>query len=182
MESKKERRERAEGIVAVCLPSAGNELVKEKSKWFIGRKGGNRKGEDSEKERKRLDVIGESLCLFVFSLFLFFTISHLSFPLCPFVKRSAAPPPLSTATCASSSRLYSTPIVSSYIDSFEVYFCPAFVRSLSRDLPLSPLCVPHSRRPATFLFARVSMAAKSAVSPSLPRHTSFGTRKKMQIG
>ncbi len=95
--SKQERGESCRaGIVAVCLPSAGNELVKEKSKWFIGRKEGNRGREDSEKERKRLGVIGESLCLFVFSLFLFFTTSHLSFPHCSFVKHSAPPPTPST--------------------------------------------------------------------------------------
>lgn len=79
------------GIVAVCLLSAGNELVKEKSKWFIGRKGGNRGREDSEKERKRLSVIGESLCLFVFSLFFVSYYFSPVFPSCPFVKHSTPP-------------------------------------------------------------------------------------------
>ncbi len=178
------------GIVAVCLPSAGNELVKEKSKWFIGRKEGNRGREDSEKERKRLGVIGESLCLFVFSLFLFFTTSHLSFPRCPFVKHSTTTTPLHPPhTFASSSCLHPTPIVSSYIDSFEVYFCPPFVHSLSRDLPLSPLCVPHSHRPAIFLSTRVSMAATKYFTPlfnsrsfALSAHKFWDSSKKMLIG
>lgn len=117
----------------------------------------------------------------VFFLFLFFTISHLSFPLRPFVKHCTAPLPTATTTFASSSCLYFTPIVSSYIDSFEVYFCPAFVRSLSRDLPLSPLCMPHFHRPAIYVSARVSMAANSTVSSLYVGTQVLGPEQKMQM-
>jgi len=106
----------------------------------------------------------------VFSFFLYFTISHHVFPPCPFVKHTTPPHTHThTLTFTSSCCLRPTPIVSSYIDSFEVYFCPSFVRSLSRDLPLSPLCVPHSHWPAILLSTTVSMALTKYCTPPFNR-------------
>lgn len=172
------------GIVAVCLPSAGNELVKEKSKWFIGRKGGNRGREDSEKERKRLGVIGESLCLFVFSLFLFFTTSHLSFPPCPFVKHSTTPlpflhpphthlpaPPVFTLhpLCQATLTLSkSISVLLLFAHSLVIYLCHLFVCLTLIGLP--------SFSSPEFLWQRRNISLV-VVSPC-QQHTSFGTRAK----
>lgn len=178
------------GIVAVCLPSAGNELVKEKSKWFIGRKEGNRGREDSEKERKRLGVIGESLCLFVFSLFLFFTTSHLSFPRCPFVKHSATTTPLHPPPSTFHTHLPAPPVFTLhplcqatltlsksisvlllFAHSLVIYLCHLFVCLTLIGLP--------SFSPPEFLWQQRNISLLfSTVAPSPCQHTSFGTQAK----
>lgn len=173
------RKKRAEGIVAVCLPSAGNELVKEKSKWFIGRKGGNRKREDSEKERKRLDVIGESLCLF--PLFIFYYISPVFSPP-PICKALHRPPP------------HRHDHICQLLLSLLYTHCVK-LHWLFRSLFLSCFCslTLSWSTSVTSLYASLSSACHLRLCPSfygsklhsflaLCRHTSFGTRAKNANG